>query len=164
MRRLVPHPALSLALLALWLVLNGPSAGQAVLGVAVALFAGWAMNAVEPRRVRLRRPALALRLFGLVFVDIVASNIAVARQILADLHPRGSGRTAGFVRLRLVESDPVVVTVMALIVTATPGTSWLEYDPERGVALIHVLDLRPGDDWQARLAGRYETLLREIIG
>ena len=163
MNRLIPHPGLSLVLLALWLVLNGPSAGHLLLGSAVALFAGWAMGALEPETLRLRRPGLVARLFWLVLVDIIVSNIAVTRQILAGLRPGGTARTSGFVRLRLAESNPASVTIMALIVTATPGTVWLEYDPESGIALIHVLDLKPGDDWQALLAGRYETVLQEIV-
>jgi multicomponent K+:H+ antiporter subunit E len=87
MTRLVPFPTVSAGLLVLWLLLNGLSAGHILLGGAVALIGGWAFAALEPPKMRLRRPLAVLRLTAFVFADIVRSNVAVARIILG-LEPR----------------------------------------------------------------------------
>lgn len=161
MTRLIPHPLLSAALLLMWLLLNGFSLGHLALGLLVALIAGWAMGAVEPHRLRLRRPDLILRLFLTVFWDILRSNWAVARLIVT--RDRRGLRTSGFVRIRLGVTNPQALAVLAMILTATPGTAWLEYDPETGILLLHVFDYLDADDWQELIGIRYESLLKEIF-
>ncbi len=53
MKRLLPHPILSLGLLGLWLLLTRLSPGHVVLGSAVAVVAGW--QAHRTSRLPLRR-------------------------------------------------------------------------------------------------------------
>jgi len=161
MTRMVPHPLLSLALLAMWLLLNGPSLGHALLGGAIALVAGWALSALEPERLRLRRPGAMLRLAGIVGLDIIRSNIAVAGLILTG--DRKGQRRSGFVKVPLRLRDPAALAVLSIIVTATPGTAWLEYDPETGVLLLHVFDLVSEEAWQNLIRDRYEALLLEVF-
>lgn len=161
MTRMVPHPLLSLALLAMWLLLNGPSLGHALLGGAIALVAGWALSALEPERLRLRRPGAMLRLAGIVGLDIIRSNIAVAGLILTG--DRRGRRRSGFVKVPLRLRDPAALAVLSIIVTATPGTAWLEYDPETGVLLLHVFDLVSEEAWQNLIRDRYEALLLEVF-
>lgn len=161
MTRMVPHPLLSLGLLAMWLLLNGPSLGHALLGGAIALVAGWALSALEPERLRLRRPGAMLRLFGIVGLDIIRSNIAVAGLILTG--DRKGQRRSGFVKVPLRLRDPAALAVLSIIVTATPGTAWLEYDPETGILLLHVFDLVSEEDWQHLIRDRYEALLLEVF-
>ncbi|PZQ97002.1 MAG: Na+/H+ antiporter subunit E [Cereibacter sphaeroides] len=161
MRRLVPHPLLSLALLFMWLLLNRFSLGHLVLGTAIALVAGWALSAIEPAGPRPRRLLTSARLFGIVFLDIIRSNIAVAKLILTDR--RGNGRQPGFVEIPLRLRDPVPLAILSIIVTATPGTAWVEYDPERSSLLLHVLDLVEEDEWRRLIGDRYEALLLEVF-
>ena len=75
----------------------------------------------------------------------------------------GTRLRSGFVPVRLELRDRNALAVLAIIITATPGTCWLEYDPETGLLLLHVLELDPDEDWQARIRGRYESLLMEIF-
>ena len=42
-------------------------------------------------------------------------------------------------------------------------TAWVEYDPDSGILLIHVLDLVDKDEWVALIKNRYEALLMEIF-
>lgn len=161
MTRLVPHPLLSAALLLMWLLLNSFSIGHLILGTVVALVAGWAMGAVEPERLRLRRPLKMIELFLVVGWDIIRSNVAVVRLILT--RDRHGQRRSGFVRIHLDLHSTAALAVLSLIVTATPGTAWLEYDPDSGVLLLHVFDHLDDDDWQDLIGTRYERLLKEIF-
>lgn len=159
MRRIIPYPFLFLALLGTWLLLTSFSAGQLVLGVIVATFATHAMTALEPPKVRIRSWLAVLRLLGRVTVDIVRSNIAVLRIILFDRAERRSD----FVAVPLELRDRMGLALLGVIVTCAPGTAWLEYDTDSGIALIHVLDFTSNEAMIAIIKGRYETLLLEIF-
>lgn len=161
MRKLLPHPLLSLALVGIWLLLNQPSLGHLLLGTAIAVVAGRAMAALEPTRRRVRNPLAILKLFGVVFVDIVRSNIAVAHLIMTS--GRHGKRHSAFVEIPLQLRDPLPLAVLSMIVTATPGTAWLEYDSETGVLLLHVFDMIDSDDWRSIIRDRYEAHLLEIF-
>ena len=153
---------LFLLLLALWLILNESlSAAHLLLGALLALGGVAVFSRLQPetKPVRMRLVA-ALRLLGMVFVDIVRSNIAVARIVL-ELGARQ--RTAGFLALPLELRHPGALAVMACIITATPGTSWVSYDSAANVVTIHVLDLIDEDEWISQFKQRYERLLMELF-
>ena len=59
--------------------------------------------------------------------------------------------------------DPVGLALLSMIVTATPGTAWLEYDSATGVLLLHVFDMIETDDWPALIRDRYESRLLEAF-
>ena len=160
MTRLVPFPMVSAGLLVLWLLLNGLSVGHILLGGAVALIGGWALAALEPPKMRVRRPLAVLRLTAFVFADIVRSNVAVARIILG-LEPRRW--TSGFVDIPLELRDPYGLATLACIITSTPGTLWVDFNEASGTLTIHVLDLVDETEWVRTIKGRYERLLLEIF-
>jgi multicomponent K+:H+ antiporter subunit E len=160
MTRLVPFPTVSAGLLVLWLLLNGLSAGHILLGGAVALIGGWAFAALEPPKMRLRRPLAVLRLTAFVFADIVRSNVAVARIILG-LEPRRW--TSGFVEVPLELRHPYGLATLACIITSTPGTLWVDFNEASGTLTIHVLDLVDETEWVRTIKGRYERPLLEIF-
>lgn len=160
MTRLVPHPLLSAALVVAWLLLNRFSIGHLVLGILVALIAGRAMAALEPDRPRIRRWDLVLWLFGVVMFDIARSNLNVAWLILAGRRP---GTRPGFVVIDLALRKPMALAALATIVTATPGTAWVDYDAARGRLLLHVLDLEDEAAWRDTINNRYGRMLKEIF-
>jgi multicomponent K+:H+ antiporter subunit E len=94
-----------------------------------------------------------------VAADMARSNFRVARLILKAKHER----TPGFVRIELDVRSHYSVAVLACIITATPGTSWVVYEPTSNVLVIHVLDLVDHDDWGDIIKVRYEGLLKEIF-
>jgi multicomponent K+:H+ antiporter subunit E len=160
MTRIVPHPLLAAGLILMWLALNSFSLGHLLLGTAIALVAGRAMAALEPVRPRIRRWDLVLRLALVVALDILRSNLEVARLIVAGRRP---GSRAGFVGIDLAISDPTALAALAVIVTSTPGTAWIDYDAARGGLLLHVLDLADEEEWRDTVNNRYGRLLKEIF-
>jgi multicomponent K+:H+ antiporter subunit E len=162
MKRWLPYPALSLALLAMWLLLNeSVASAHVLLGGALALGGGLMLAVLQPPAGRVRRRAAAVvALQWLVFVDIVRSNLAVGRIVL---YPGSRGRAAGFLALPLEVRHPGALAVLACIITATPGTSWARYDAGRNVVTIHVLDLADEQAWIRQFKERYEQRLKEIF-
>jgi multicomponent K+:H+ antiporter subunit E len=161
MSRLVPHPALSLLLLLMWLLLTRVSAGHLVLGSIIALTAGWAMTGLHPQGSRLRRWDLIAKLVTIVTLDIIRSNIAVAWLIMSG--GRNGERRSDFIEIALDLRSQSALAVLAIILTATPGTAWLEYKPTIGTLLLHVFDVVDEATWHDLIKNRYEALLLEIF-
>lgn len=161
MTRWLPFPLLAASLLAMWLLLVGSAGpGALLLGLLLAFLGGRAFLALDPERVRLRRPRVALELAWVVLVEVFRSNNAVARIILG----RGArGRTSGFVQVPLDMRDPYGLAALACIVTATPGTVWVEYDSAESTMLLHVLDLIDEEEWIRIIKDRYERRLMEVF-
>lgn len=160
MSRFLPYPMLTAALLLTWMLLTSFSVGQFLLGAAVATVASRAMAALQPSKPRWRRWELIPMLAGTVALDILRSNIAVTSIILQGRRRR---RVSGFVAIPLDLRDRTGLAVLACIVTSTPGTAWVEYAPDTGVLLIHVLDLVEKEEWIALIKNRYESMLMEIF-
>ncbi len=161
MSRWLPFPLVSACLLLMWLLLNQSlSLGHVLLGGILALVGGWMLSAVQSPGGRVRNPGAMLRLAFIVLIDIIRSNIAVSRIILG---PRHQKVTSGFMSIPLDLRDRYGLAILACIITATPGTLWVNFNPTNGMLLIHVLDLVDEESWIETIKGRYERLLREIF-
>jgi multicomponent K+:H+ antiporter subunit E len=158
--RLVPYPALATALFVMWLLLaQSISPGQLLLGAAVAIVASRITASIAPQPARVSSWGKVVKLAFVVMVDILRSNMAVAWIVLS----RKAKRRSGFIRLDLELRDEVGLAVLALIITATPGTAWVQFDRATGSLLIHVFDLVDEEEWIILLRKRYEALLMDIF-
>ena len=161
MKRLFPAPWLSLALWALWLLLNlSLSAGNLLLGAALAILAPVMFAPLRPLPVRIRRPGVILKLFFLVGRDVVASNIAVAWGVLrAGKNPPRSR----FIKIPLDLRDANGLAALSMITTVVPGTIWSELALDRSVLLLHVFDLDDDAQFIEHFKSAYERPLMEIF-
>lgn len=161
MRRFLSYPFMGLALLVFWLLLNQSLApGHILLGALIAVVALSGLSALQPEPVRIRFSWTMVRLAGMVLADIFRSNLAVGKIILA----RGKRDVqAGFLELPLDMTNRYGLAVLGIVITATPGTLWMQYDPARNVLLLHVLDLVDEEHWIRLIKSRYERLLMEIF-
>jgi multicomponent K+:H+ antiporter subunit E len=159
--RKVP-PLLAGALVAIWLLLNETlSPGHLLLGVVLAIAIAWTSGVLRPVKPRIRRAHLALVLLGLVVRDVVQSNVEVARIVLGVLC--GRERRSAFVKIPLALTDPHGLAVLAAIMTATPGTVWVDHDAATKTLTLHVLDPKSEAEWIDWVKNRYERLLMEIF-
>jgi multicomponent K+:H+ antiporter subunit E len=160
MRRLLPAPALSMALWIAWLLLNGPSTGQAVLGTALAFAIPLLLGRRQVTAWRAGTVAIAMRLLLTVLFDIVVSAIGLARLILG---PETRIRP-GFVRVPLALRSPQGIVALASIITLTPGTLTVDVGAERDHLLVHAFDLEDPEATVALIKHRYEAPLLRIFG
>jgi multicomponent K+:H+ antiporter subunit E len=100
-----------------------------------------------------------LRFTALVLWDIVVANMAVARIVL---DPRARPQPA-WVPVPLVLRDPTAISLLATIITTTPGTVSCVIDDQRGEILVHALDCSDPAAMAAQIKQRYETPLQEIF-
>lgn len=159
MTRLLPFPLLSAALFGMWVLLTGFSPGHVLLAGVIALTIPRVMLVIGVEKPRIRFGWSMVKLVGFVLADIIRSNIAVFRIVLFD----PPSRRSDFIRLPVALESRYALAVLALILTATPGTVWLQHDVERKMILIHVLDLVDEDAWIALITNRYEKLLMDIF-
>ena len=161
MKRLLPTPLLSVALLCLWLLLNHSlSLGHLLLAVILAIAIPLLTAGLRPLPVRIRRPGVILRLMLAVMADTVQSNIGVIRLLLTPGEPR---HPADFVHIPLQLRDPNALAVLATIVCITPGTVWAELSLDRSMLLLHVLEVDDAAAIAAHVKQRYERPLMEIF-
>jgi multicomponent K+:H+ antiporter subunit E len=158
-RRAIPFPLLTLALLAMWILLTGFSPGHILFGALIAVMVSRTMLSLRPERPTLRLGRAAVRLALIVFIDIIRSNIAVAKIILL----RPPERNSGFIELSTALRSPDALAMLSIIITATPGSLWVQHDAHRHIILIHVLDLVDEQEWARLIQERYEKLLIEIF-
>lgn len=160
MRALFPHPLLSLAVFAASILLSASlSPPSILLGIVMALAAPQVMRNLRVDPVRLRAPGAIIRLTGRVAIDVLNSNLAVARLLIG----RRANRVSGFVEIPIDLKDRHGLAVLAVIISSTPGTLWVEYDRAHGRLLIHVLDLVDEETWVRTIKERYERPLMEIF-
>lgn len=160
-RRLFPAPLLSLALLAIWLVLNRDySLGQVLLGALVATLVPRLTQSLRPTPVRIRHLGVAFRLFMQVGWDVIVWNWRVLLGTLATRErlPRG-----GFITVPLDLRDPSGLAVLAAIMCVIPGTIWSEIALDRSALLVHIFDLDDAQDEIELIKTRYERPLMEIF-
>ena len=162
----MPRPWTVLWLWLAWLLLNQTTApGHLALGLALALALAH-MPAPQPAALRdpgghspWRRPLVALRLAAIVLWDIVVANLQVAMLILGPpegLRPR-------FVWIPLDLRRPKSITLLAGIVTMTPGTLSAELSDDHRHLLVHGLDVDDPAALIAQVKSRYEAPIKELF-
>lgn len=160
MRRIFPRPALSAAIFLLWAALaNAASLSTLLLGVLLALALPFITRPFWPDAPRLARPGSALLLAARVAVDIVLANGAVARRVVGPL----DRLKPAFVEVPLNLRDPFVATILASIVSLTPGTVSIDVDQQRWVLCLHALDAPDPAALIREIKQRYEMPLKEIF-
>lgn len=156
----VPRPLFSGFLLLLWLLLmNSVAPGHILLGVALGLVIPFITHDFWPEEARVTRVAPLIKYLAVFLLDILWSNLIVARRILGpsqQLNP-------GFFLFPLELDDDFAITVLASTISLTPGTVTTHYDAERRTLLIHALHLDNEADAIASIKQRYETPLKEIF-
>ena len=161
MRRLFPAPLLSLALVALWLVLNNPySLGQWLMALVLGFVVPLLTQSLRPTPVRFSHPWVALKLFLRVGRDVIEWNWRVLRGTLGrgERMPQG-----GFVTVPLDLRDPNGLAVLAAIMCVIPGTIWSELALDRSALLVHIFDLEDPQREIDLIKARYERPLMEIF-
>lgn len=161
MKRWLPSPVLSVALAAMWLLLNRSlSPGHLLLAVLVGWLMPFLMAPLRPGAGPMRNPRVLARLVLHVGWDVIASALQVTRGIL------DAGRNppkAYFVIVPLELRDPFALAALACITAVVPGTIWTELSRDRSALLVHVFDVASEEEFIRHFKSRYELPLKEIF-
>ena len=160
MRSLLPQPAMSVSLFFIWLLLNNSAAARIVIpGLVLAVVVPLATARYWPEHPTTVRLRPLIRLIGTVLVDIILANLRLAVLILG---PARRWRPC-FVVIPLDLRHPFSTTLLASIITLTPGTVSVNLSGDRRSLLIHGLAVADPEAAARRVKQRYERPLMEIF-
>lgn len=160
-RRLYPHPWLSVLLFLTWFgLVNQLKVGSAVMALILAtaiplLTAPW-----WPNRPRIRAPLALARYVMLVLWDILVANVQVAKIILFMPNDRIQSR---WIAIPIDLTSPEAITLLAGTITMTPGTVTADLSADGRVLLIHSLHAPDPDAVRDEIKSRYEARLKRIF-
>lgn len=161
MKRLLPHPGLTLLLVTMWmLVLNSLSMGGFLLGLFFAIVVPLFTAPFWPDRPQMR---LGLPLLGYAFLvlwDIVVANFQVARLIL---FRRNRDFRSCWLSIPLELRSAEAITLLAGTISLTPGTVSTDISTDGRHLLVHALDTGDPAGEITRIKARYERRLLEIF-
>ncbi len=159
-KSLVPHPLLTLLIVAVWILLSGVSWGSAVLGLILGVAIPRLTSPYWLDRPRIRSPLTIVTYALIVLWDIVVANFQVAYLIL---FRRGASLRSRFVTVPLDLRTPEAITALAGTITMTPGTVSADLSGDGRTLLVHCLETDDADKTVATIKSRYETRLKRIF-
>lgn len=159
-RKWLPHPALSVFMWGLWLLLmNDISGGHIVIGALLAWFIPWITYPFWPESTPIRKPLVVLRFLMHVVLDILIANYMLMLRILGptrNLHP-------AFLTFPLEVKNDFTITILASTISLAPGTVSANLSSDRKSLLVHVLNVNDVEMAANDIKRRYEAPLKEIF-
>lgn len=161
MKRILPHPALSVMLLIVWLLMaNTVTVGGVVLGTVFGLILPKFTEPFWPDRPRIRFGRVLIRYLIVVLFDIVVANFQVAWLIL---FRRNRDLRSRWLVIPIDLTTPEAITMLAGTISLTPGTVSSDVSADGRYLLVHALDVADAAREIARIKARYEAPLKEVF-
>ena len=160
-RRIFPHPSLTLLLTLVWcLLVNRPSSGAVAFGLLLGVIIPAATAAYWPDRPVMRKPWRMVSYVLMVIWDIIVANIHVAMIVLFKSNEK---MQPNWVCIPLDLRTPEAIAILAGTITLTPGTVSADLSDEGQSLLVHALDAPDPDAVRDEIKQRYEARLMEIF-
>ena len=161
LRKIFPHPVLTLVLTFVWVgLVNVVTLNAFVFGFILGTILPLITAAYWPDRPRLRNPLMIAEYILVVLWDIVVANVQVAKIIL--FKPNAKLQST-FVTVPLDLRTPEAITILAGTITMTPGTVSSDLSADGHALLVHCLDAPDPEATVADIKHRYERRLKEIF-
>lgn len=153
------HPWLAVLLAVSWLLLQQTLAPfHLISAVLIGLIVPRMLHGFLPVSSPMRMWP-AVRLLLVVLWDIVVSNVTVARLVLGPM----SQLQPAWIAVPLALSHPTAISLLASIITTTPGTVSCTIDEKGRQILVHALDCADPAQMVADIQARYERPLQVIF-
>ncbi|MEQ3672608.1 Na+/H+ antiporter subunit E [Pseudophaeobacter sp.] len=161
LRRLLPHPILTLLLTLAWVLLTSTwTLNSLVFGFLLGLLIPFLTQPYWPNQMRLKKPLKIIEYILIVLYDIVVANVVVARIVVFKSNAK---RQPGWVAVPLDLLTPEAISVLAGTITMTPGTVAADVSAEGHALLVHCLDAPDPNAVRDEIKHRYERRLKEIF-
>ena len=161
LRKLFPHPYLTLLLVITWMLLvNHLKLGSLVFALILGTIIPIITAPYWPDRPILRNPMAIIGYVLIVTYDIIKSNVIVAAIVL--FKPNSKLQPA-WVTVPIDLRAPEAITVLAGTITMTPGTLTADMSGDGKALLIHCLHAPNPDEVRDDIKARYEARLQRIF-
>lgn len=161
LRKIMPHPFLTLLLIAVWqMLVNTVTLGNLLLGTILALIIPLVTSPYWPAPPKVRGIRHIVEYVLLVLWDICIANVKVAYVVL---FKSNANTHSAWICVPLDLRTPEAITVFAGTITLTPGTVSSDLSGDGRSLLVHCLDAPDPDAVRDGLKARYESRLKEIF-
>jgi len=161
LKKLLPQPALTAALIVVWLLLlNDLTFGGLVLALAIGLAIPIFTSRFWPDRPRIRWGPAMIGYALVVLWDIVVANFEVAYVIV---FRKNASLRSGWLVVPLELRSPEAISVLAATISLTPGTVSSDVSADGQALLVHALDAADHEAVVGRIKSRYEARLLRIF-
>lgn len=107
----------------------------------------------------LRKGAAAVELTGFFLYELVLANLKLARDMLRPLREL----QPGVVAVPLEPAGPWQVTILANLLTLTPGSLSVDVSPRGDTIYVHVMDARDPDRVRRLIKQGFERRVKEVF-
>ncbi len=160
LRRVFPSPALSITVVAFWLLMSDSfDLGQLLLGMLLGVVIPLFAARLDREFARLGSLRPIPKLLAVVLWDILVSNLRVAAQVLGPEHKL----KPGFIWVPLDIANIHGIAALTSFITLTLGTVSAALSEDRRHLLVHVLHLEDANALINEIKSRYEAPLMEIF-
>lgn len=160
MRRLIPHPGLSVLLVIVWLLAaNSLTFGGLLIGTVIGILLPIFTAPFWPGRPDVNYRA-GIAYLVLVLWDIIVANFQIAAIIL---FKRNRDLKPVWLAIPMELATPEAITVFAGTISLTPGTVSSDVSACGKFLLVHALDASDPEAEVARIKARYETRLKRVF-
>jgi len=160
-KRLIPHPLVSLMLLLVWIgLVNKITLGNVILGGFLGLVIPAITAPYWPDRPKLGKPLVIIEYILIVLWDIIVANVQVA---LIILFKRNDAIQSKWVTVPLELTSPEAITVLAGTITLTPGTVSSSLAADGSALLVHCFHAEDETEVRDTIKSRYEGRLKRIF-
>lgn len=105
------------------------------------------------------RVPVVIRFAGYFLWQLFLSNLRVAQEVL---RPRLS-ITPGVVAVPLTVTTDLEITLLACLITLTPGTLSLDVSDDRSTLYVHALDVVDADEFRRSIVDGFERRVLELL-
>jgi multicomponent K+:H+ antiporter subunit E len=156
-----PDPFNFILLFVVWLLLTHQfDFGNILLAAILAWLIPLGVSRVRTEAVPIRKPLKMISFLGLLLVDIIISNLVVAKQVLG-----APERLAAWICRHTAGPEKALpITILASTISLTPGTVSIEISKDRKTLYVHALHVEREAKLVDRIKYRYEKPLKEIFG
>jgi multicomponent Na+:H+ antiporter subunit E len=157
---LINYLTINIVLAGVWAALAGQFSPQNLLaGFVLGYLMLWlSRRALGPTNYFTKVPQFISFLFFFLY-ELVRANLRVAREVLT---PRNTMRP-GIVAVPLDLTSNLQITVLANLITLTPGTLSLDVSDDRQVIYVHAMFIDEPDQFRRDIKRGFERRVRELF-
>lgn len=151
---------LNILLALIWAALNGEFSLEYlvsgfILGYLMLVVARRALNSTA----YVQRVPRVLRFIVIFIIELIKSNLRVAWEVLTP----GFHMSPAIVAIPLTVNTPFQITLLAQLITLTPGTLSIDVSTDRRVLYIHAMYVKDVDAFRRSIKEGFERQIQEVF-
>jgi multicomponent Na+:H+ antiporter subunit E len=152
--------SLNLLLALTWTLLTGVMRpANFLVGFTLGYLALWLVRDVTGPSIYFDKPRQIVRFAGLFLWELVRANLRVAYEVVT---PKLRMRP-GIVAIPLDLTSDAAITLLANLITLTPGALSLDVSPDRTVLYVHTMYMHDAEAFRQEIKEGFERRVKELL-